>query len=1355
MNQEEVVAALLRKLGKPSSIFKNTTASSLTFVPPILFQEGFALVNGEDLCACETNGFEEACDNKDHMVKYLTKNEVQCLKKNDFGMHQGSLVCFNSLPVFMNFAAAFKNLLIPLALLGNVSAASSLEGRGSTSAALSGGLAPNFPARALNSTSSESADSNKGWGEGVEKFRKKVKELPAAVKNVAIFPEWALSSEFQMDAFNRGRFLNPDATNEDYNKIAKLIVNLQAEAKDVKSLRSTTESTLQSKKGSFIETAQELGRVEGIISTTLKKLEESRKEIEDIATDQNISKTAEKYGNLLTAILEVTEELLNLENYIKQKSMKFVEDLVKVVKDEAIMAKMNQEEKIEMQSKLESLDNQVRIAQKTMVSAKQNLGTVETTNEALKNQLQREVEKNNELSALMGQIEMQSKNRMLEENDRRSKILDLRTTVRKVGRQLLKERAKRVELETTMANAGLKNAESIETLQNNLEKCYSSLAALGSLLLGAGIVTSLVMSKAVRTHALAKKHLSQLVEAAKQMRDLEKDVTTTTSQLHEAQGERDSLIEKQLQNAEKDDIKTKIPGYLKNIYVASANTARARQEAKQRHDAIQTKGKGTGKGPPGPAPPRGNGKGAKLSAPEIPLPAGKDNRDVHGHSNQPVSEISLDPDTDVDFSPRSDSSSSVTSTSPGVTFTRAENLLQKLKQAIQTVARLQEKIKKGQGDHTTKSQIETLDAEIAKYKLLIPKIILNVNVPIWQLLYTRACKYPRDDLFNTMSTVLVKLCNGDLKELAGRYRANRTIFYKDLGIKFAPEDSTMEIATYPKLNEDVSSNLEKYLHHGLVQGITKIIETFASTSGYSARLVSDYAASVQSICTNTLLKLYALFDFSDRIAIVGALKLAFNQRFLWDDISQTFEENEKKDDEELGIKGEDELVCTRPVIDRMRNNRNSQVNQNTKDFIVTNGRPLMLINLAGAGPRGIDFWNRLIADTLERETVLSAPKKRDKIQKDNKQPSYCILFGKSPQCKDLPTEKEGVIPPYKTVTSQKTTPLMCMMGLLSYIRKCWSESSEDFKTNPSGISANWCTQSNDPRDKTCKNIAKIISQAVRNLAVGATSSLTEQQAKEGASYWNLLLTYIIKKYNAEPKIQDDFKIARALYRNDNMELVQTRIKQGFTAANDYNDVFEQIIHNTVGRHEEINPVTISESYSAIVDCLFLLQELVDFLQPQCGRTKNIKGKHVLRAPSHSPDVDKRSSALLAAKHETAIEEFKHKRDPTPKETKRLLNVDSSQKTQRARSADGIPRDSFHPADFRKDKKDRSIFVGARLQKRSGQPQITESERKRESESTFFRGPLKKVVHDEKSKQTDTTEVNSVLAAARSTLKSIK
>jgi len=855
----------------------------------------------------------------------------------------------------------------------------------------------------------------------------------------------------------------------------------------------------------------------------------------------------------------------------------------------------------------------------------------------------------------------------------------------------------------------LKNAESIETIQNNLEKCYSNLAVLVSFLLGAGILT-------------AKKRLSLLVEAAKQM-------TTTTSQLHEA-----------------------VQG-------------------------VTVKGKGKGKGPPGPAPPRSQGKGAKLGASEIPLLAGKVNQNAPGHPHQPVGEISprSDPDTLSassitsaspghphrpvgEISPRSDpdtlSASSITSASPGVQFTRTENLMLKLKQAIQKVAQLQEKIKKGEGDHNTRSQIEIHDAEIAKYKLLIPRIILNVNVPIWQLLYTRACKYPReqDKLFSSMSTVLVKLCNGDLENLAMRYQANRKNFYKDQGMKFAPEDSTMEIATLPELNADVSSKLNQYLHHGLVQGMTEIIKTFASSSGYSTREVSDYAASVQIICSNTLVKLYDLFQFADKELIVNKLKLAFKQHFLWDNISETFEENENQDDIHLGIGGEDRLVCTRLVKDRMRNIGGSQDQKYVKDFIFEKGRPLMLINLAGAGSPGVDFWNKLIGETLERDTVMSAPKKTDKRNKDNKQPSYCILFGKSPQCKDLPEEKEGVAPPYRAVTSQNTTPLMCMMGLLSYIRKCWSESSGDFKTNPSGISANWCSKLKDPLDKTCKNIPKIIKLATRHLEKGSISSLTEQQAKAGATSWNAILTHIIEKYDAKPQIKDDFKIASALYTNDNMNIVEARIEQGFTAAKDYNDVFEQIIHKKVGSHKEIEPARISESYSAIVDCLFLLQELVDFLQPQCGRTTNIKKSHVLRAPSHSPDVNKRSSTLLAANHEKTIEEFKHKhqRDPTPQETEKLLKVDSFKKAQRARSANRIPRDSFHLADFRKEKKDHSILAGARLRKHTGQSQITESE----STSLFARPTLKKVVNEAKSEQTKKTEDNSLLASARSKLKPI-
>jgi len=1192
MNQEEVVAALLRQLGKPSSIFKHTAASNLTFVPPILFQEGFALVNGEDLCACGTNVSEEACENKDHVVQYLNKNEVQCLKKNNFGIHQGSLVCFNSLPVFMNFAGAFKNILIPLTLIGKVSAASNLEGRGLASTPLSGGHAPNFPGRALNSTAASQSDgSNEDWLDSAEKFRKRVEQLPAAVQNTAFFPEWALSSEYQTDVINRA-LLDPGTTTENYKTISELVENLKKEAKNVKGMRSKTEQALLSKKGSITETAQELGHVEGVISKSLDELEKSRKKIVDIATNKRIAKTAERYGNLLTAILEVTEELLNLENYVKQKSMNFVEDLAKVAKDEAINVKMNREEKIKMQSQLEALDVQVSITQKSTSSTKQTLETVEKANQALKHQLQREIDKNNQLSALMGQIEMHSTDRTLKESDRRSKILDLRTKVRQVGRQLLKEHAKRVELEKELANEGLKNAESIETFQNNLNKCYSIIVALGYFLLGAGTLT--------------------------------------------------------------------VAGGV--IYKAAQYMLARSSKKTELGMEVERSGKGKGKGekgrsgpPPGPPPPvgKGKGKGAKPGASEIPLLAREVNQGAPGHPHKPVGEIS--PRSDPDTS----SVSSTTSNSPGNKFTRAENLVNLLREANKKVAQLQEKIKKGEGDHTTRSQIEIHDAEIAKYKLLIPRIVLDVNVPIWQLLYTRACTYPRnkDDFFQAMSTVLITLCSGDLKDLAVRYQAKRNDFYNNQKIKFAPENSTMEIATFPELQPDVSSKLKRYLHHGLVQGITQIIETFASSSGYSTRLVSEYAASVQGMCTVALVKLYGLFEVKSKEPIVNKLKLAFNQLFLWDDISQTFEENEIKDDEALRIGGDNKLACTNLVKKRMRSIGGSHGNPNTKRFIDTNGRPLMLINLAGAGPAGVDLWNKLIRGTLEQETGVPTPKKTGERKKENEQPFYCILFGKSSQCTDIPEGKIGVSPPYRTVTLQKTTPLMCMMGLLSYIRKCWSESSGDFKTKPSGISVNWCLESKDPRDKTCKNIAKIINQAVRNLAVGSTSILTEEQAKDGATYWNLVLTYIIKVYGAEPQIKDDFMIAKALYSNDNMNLVEARIKQGFTAAKDYNDVFEQIIHKTVGLREEIDPARISESYSAIVDCLFLLQELVDFLQPQCGLATDIKGKRVLRAPSHSPDHNKddnkRSSIPLAGR------------------------------TQRARSADRIPRDSFHPSDFRK------------------------------------------------------------------------
>jgi hypothetical protein len=120
MSHEEVVAAFLRRHALPTQVFQNASSKNVNLIDPHGFSRGFAWVNGQDQCAC--GGSEPPrtdCKDESHELRYLNDEEAKCLKQNNYGMYSGRLVCFEDLPVFLNFQNWLSSLTAAVAFMSS------------------------------------------------------------------------------------------------------------------------------------------------------------------------------------------------------------------------------------------------------------------------------------------------------------------------------------------------------------------------------------------------------------------------------------------------------------------------------------------------------------------------------------------------------------------------------------------------------------------------------------------------------------------------------------------------------------------------------------------------------------------------------------------------------------------------------------------------------------------------------------------------------------------------------------------------------------------------------------------------------------------------------------------------------------------------------------------------------------------------------------------------------------------------------------------------------------------------------------------------------------------------------------
>lgn len=122
MNHEEIIASLMRKYASPSHVFKRTSGQNIGLMRPHMFLQGYAFVNGQDICSCGLDATGVNCTDQTHAIRYLTRQEVSCLKRNDYGMYHGRLVTFDSYPIFLNFTSLLKKILVPLAVISRAAA---------------------------------------------------------------------------------------------------------------------------------------------------------------------------------------------------------------------------------------------------------------------------------------------------------------------------------------------------------------------------------------------------------------------------------------------------------------------------------------------------------------------------------------------------------------------------------------------------------------------------------------------------------------------------------------------------------------------------------------------------------------------------------------------------------------------------------------------------------------------------------------------------------------------------------------------------------------------------------------------------------------------------------------------------------------------------------------------------------------------------------------------------------------------------------------------------------------------------------------------------------------------------------
>jgi len=1270
-SETEHVTLLLRQFARPASIFQNITSQGVRLVHPSSFLEGYAFVNGDDVRACGFIVPGLLPEDNAHVMSYLNRQQVECLTRHNYGMYNGRIITLHSIPIFAPVSrwAMFAPFL---AAATGAAASTPIPPHHSSPIAPSPTSYHSYYPNGLSSTSVEDPfakiqkhlrDNDPSWS-----FQKMSTDLSKVFENPSDTTALNLQrfENFQKRVKTITQDVGTMVENPNINnvpKIAELHGNLQHMWKTLSDEwgrftstgeydRLWTDNKYANAK-LFDESVKKLldaeeklmDKYHTIINTESKKHLNHHKESKELTKDLteyktlwkllsssrlDLEKCKEEYETSISKYEKLHEENARLPSK-DAKSLKQIAELLRAAEENMDSKGKEFREKSEAVFKASEQAYQAGAVVLLLlgVGGLALIGHRKLGESASRIKTQQKVMQNHEENA-----------RQLEENIRQ-----------------LEEKAQHVELTNKKQINDLKEKYKSELKQKELthESSMNALRAANN------SQSQEVQQKIRRMESAYQKQkqenneehenkLRQLQSVSKRNLD---DLKATIKSIRKKSELRvqEILAQKAAEQKEMEMAQKKREDAL-NASNASERKQKERismSEINKLKATIHELGKGGHGGVhsqlPSPtaessdsdkssssssSPAKGKGKGPKGKGPPLPIggKGGLDSSDSDTSSTPlPTAEAtSSDPDT-----PSTPASPPVKPSSTSkIKNRRSENLLLQLKTAIMKVAQLQEKHTKNPGNDDEKAEIDNLLAQIQQFKFWIRKIILHVNIPIWQLLYARACLYPKnsDKLFNGMSDIIKKLCEGELHLLGERYSKNRKDFYQSQGFKFAPETCRINIATYPILNENVLSNLKKYLNHGLVAGITEIVETFAEKSKLKPTQVLEYAGSVQSICKDAQLNLLSILNMA-KTHFELQLKTLFQQHFIWDDISNDTKDHEIQDDKLLETQPADKLMCFKQVSESMRHLIGHEISKPTIDHILTKGRPLLFINLAGAGERGIALWLQITKDSLELASKVQTKEIVKEQKKDTKkQESFCVLFGKSPKCDDLPSGSGvGDFKPYLTVTLQKTTPLKCMMSLLSYIDYCWWHTIPgEFEPKPHGLSQSWCQElKTHVEDQTCKSIAEIIIHAKRNLDFGSTSVLNETAAVLGGEYWKNLLSYVIKHYEHDTrKINDDFMIAPSLYKHTEMDLIKDRISLGLHAANIFNSMFEQIISQTVQPRQEIDPKLISKAYSEIVDCLFLLLALVGFLRPKCGLPKEKTRNHLLR--SHSPpnhDVDRR------------------------------------------------------------------------------------------------------------------------------------
>jgi hypothetical protein len=1263
MNHEEIIASLMRKYASPSHVFKRTSGQNIGLMRPHMFLQGYAFVNGQDICSCGLDATGVNCTDQTHAIRYLTRQEVSCLKRNDYGMYHGRLVTFDSYPIFLNFTSLLKKILVPLAVISTAAAS---------------GLPSSEHSLAPNAHFASTAPS----GTSLENLRNRISLARNEVPDTSWWEPVALKWTHGVKS-----------TVAEYS--AKTMITALAETRksllqDIKSHRHQLDTA---------KTDLEFGEAYG----SAREFQEMKlKELESKWTAFEKDKTATPRVLVLDIIndnLVITAELESFSNFMLQITLEKARRLVNMVRG------TNRDEQLrELMTSFETSVNASKEAAKESDQLRQHLST----------QLQNEKNMIEEQKTLLNKME-KNKNKLLAltKQHHRNILTQVQTdldnalmSLKSNTAQIEVMQAKLATSQAALAQNEIKAAELMQTAEKIRALVYALLASLG----GVSVVVAGAMAVKYLRPSKKDAHHQQTNTKQATLGQSSKAKTTPGGVNGGSEAETESVRSGRSSSSSSSSIEAETSPSSRGNDSSEAETESVRSGISNSSSSIEAETSPSSRGNDSSEAETASVRSGKSSS------RGRSSSSSRGRS----SSSSRGSDSGikkrkVDAEP---ASTRVPNTEPSDGSGSGENHTGKGTSSLPDKGKGKGAPGKGKGKAKSSWKPDPgvytllkknyINANLDQYNLdeaRLKKCIEMLILPLINVLYMRSCTFPLDNepyahlletLFRKVGVASItpeivddSIMTGEVEVMKPTAELNAETLkhdllrkkdrtYKipeiqltkrvpfleyaaDLKIIFFPQNSQLRFA-FPAqydVNRQVDAFMLQTANQTVGQGIVKVLTScmkgdgrdVSSDSIFPTRSLSSVLDDVRFLTGSVMTKLSSLKDPrgpSSPSVLNTIIRPAMQRSFMYTSIDPPLQNTK----------------C--PLTSSIRAGHYT-----TKEgtLVERKGRNFRTIDLPAQAVQ--EITTRLLSDVsviqVKQKTEIDADAAeanmkalRNKV--DPNLPYYCLLFGKKiKECKRV-TDDIGVgIPrPYAGSTRQEFTPLQCFYFEAIKLQECLDNlESEKFCKNGGPV--------------VCRNmqdIIGIVETASTGFQIPPTTTATPDKIRFIMSKWKEILGDVIVKlcknkatevsvyralqiqikkpedetkdseiidpmFEKQPKKFVTFDFNAAVHRLDvgakeQFKSMSTLLEKGVSEASRYNAIFSEIIKKTSKPEELVtvelvteDQVEMARSYLDICNAIHVMENLLEEFGSVCHKPKpnpKLVRAHSVKTPLTSAHV---------------------------------------------------------------------------------------------------------------------------------------